>query len=95
MASALRVREVRLRVGALAGIATDSLLFCYEIATQDTVLAGSKLIIQELPVVIFCPVCQETRELPGIQRFRCPTCETPSGYNPPCVQSAPKETDVA
>ena len=46
-----KVREVRLRVGALAGLATTSLLFCYDIAAQDTVLAGSTLIVNELPVI--------------------------------------------
>jgi hydrogenase nickel incorporation protein HypA/HybF len=74
-----RVLEVRLRVGALAGIAKEPLLFCYEIATQDTVLAGSKLVVNEVPVAIFCPVCLTERELPGCQLFRCPVCDTPSG----------------
>jgi hydrogenase nickel incorporation protein HypA/HybF len=73
------VREVRLRVGALAGVMKDSLLFCYDIATQDTALAGSKLIVHEVPVRIFCATCAEERELPGVQLFRCPVCETPSG----------------
>ncbi len=42
-------------------------------------LAGSKLVIEELPVVIFCESCQTEVELPDIQRFRCPRCDTPSG----------------
>lgn len=74
-----RIREVRLRIGALAGVMKESLLFCYDIATQDTLLAGSILIVNELPVIIFCPVCRLERELPGVQRFRCPVCDTPSG----------------
>ena len=35
-----RVKEVRLRVGALASVIEDSLQFCYEIATQGTPLAN-------------------------------------------------------
>ncbi len=36
-----RVKEVRLRVGALASVVEDSLQFCYGIATDDTPLEGS------------------------------------------------------
>jgi hydrogenase nickel incorporation protein HypA/HybF len=74
-----RVHEVRLLVGALAGVTKDALLFCYDIATADTALAGSKLVVNDVPVAIFCAVCGEERELPGVQRFRCPVCDTPSG----------------
>jgi len=41
-------------------------------------LGGSKLIVEELPVVIFCEICGKNVELPGIQSFRCPVCNTPS-----------------
>ncbi len=73
------VREVRLRVGALSGVTKGALLFCYDIAIQGTPLEGSTLVVNELPVFIYCPQCLEERELPGVQRFRCPVCDTPSG----------------
>jgi hydrogenase nickel incorporation protein HypA/HybF len=76
---ALNVQEVHLRVGALAGVTKDALLFCYDIAAADTVLAGSKLIVNEIPVVIYCAVCREERELQDVQLFCCPVCDTPSG----------------
>jgi hydrogenase nickel incorporation protein HypA/HybF len=74
-----QVREVRLRIGVLSGIMKESLLFCYDIAIQDTALAGSMLVVREVPVIIYCPVCGEEKELPGVQGFRCPVCDTPSG----------------
>jgi hydrogenase nickel incorporation protein HypA/HybF len=52
-----KVKEVRLRVGALASIVEDSLQFCWELATEDSPLAGSKLVINKLPVVIYCYTC--------------------------------------
>jgi hydrogenase nickel incorporation protein HypA/HybF len=73
------VREVRLRIGALAGVTKEALLFCYGIATDGTSLASSVLVVTDVPVVIYCPACQEERELPGVQKFRCPVCDTPSG----------------
>ena len=74
-----KIVEVRIRVGALAGVSKDSLLFCYDIASKDTVLEGSALVVQELPVVIFCVPCTVERVLPSVQLFRCPVCNTPSG----------------
>ncbi len=77
-ASAKKINAVYLRVGVLAGVVEDALLFSYDLATQDTLLAGSKLIVEELPVLIFCEVCGKDVELPGVQSFRCPICHTPS-----------------
>jgi hydrogenase nickel incorporation protein HypA/HybF len=72
------VRSVRLRVGAMAGVVKESLLFCYEIASEGTLLAGSRLDVTEVPVVIHCPSCDLDRTLAGIQNFCCPVCGTPS-----------------
>lgn len=69
-----QVKEVRLRVGALAAVIEDSLQFCYQIATEDTPLAGSKLVVMILPVVMHCEPCNADVELPTLQSFRCPRC---------------------
>ncbi len=74
-----RVRSVRLKVGALAGVMTDALLFSFDLASEGTALAGSRLEIEQVPVKIFCTTCVATRTLNGVQCFRCPVCDTPSG----------------
>ncbi len=74
-----RVVTVRLKIGALAGVVADALQFCYEIVTKDTPLEGSQLLIQTLPVAVFCPRCERVVELPGVQRLCCPVCDTPTG----------------
>ena len=78
-AAATRVTAVHIAVGRLAGIEPGALLFSYDLAAEGTVAAGSTLVITEIPVTIWCPTCNAERELPGIQRFRCPECDTPSG----------------
>src|ERR1019366_5767145 len=78
-AGASRVLEVRIRLGALSGVVREALEFSYEIAVAGTLLEGSKLVVRELPVHIYCPVCCEEMELPSIQSFCCPACGTPSG----------------
>ena len=69
-----RVKEVRLRVGALASVVEDSLQFCWQLATEDTPLAGSVLIINKLPVIVHCAACGIDAEMDGVQGFRCPHC---------------------
>ena len=72
-----RVKEVRLRVGALASVIEDSLQFCYGIATEDTPLAGSVLIVKILPVEMHCDRCATVVEVASLQSFRCPICDEP------------------
>lgn len=75
----VKVNAVHLRLGALSGVVKDALLFSYEIACQDTPLEGSQLIIEDIPVAVFCPRCKEKRVLESVQLFACPQCGTPSG----------------
>ena len=72
-----RVVEVRLRVGALASVVEDSLQFCFGIATEGTALAGSRLVVKTVPVVMHCAGCDADVELEGVQSFRCPRCGEP------------------
>jgi len=71
------VREVRLRIGALASVVEDSLQFCYGIATDGTPLEGSKLVVKIVPVVMHCERCGQNIEIASLQSFRCPRCDEP------------------
>jgi hydrogenase nickel incorporation protein HypA/HybF len=71
------VSAVHLRLGALSGVEKEALLSCYDMACAETPLAGSRLQIEEVPVVIFCPQCRERRPLKSVQLFCCPACSTP------------------
>jgi hydrogenase nickel incorporation protein HypA/HybF len=72
------VSAVHLRLGALAGVAKEALLFSYGIATEGTPLAGSRLLIEDSPVVVFCATCGERRPVRSLQSFCCATCGTPA-----------------
>ena len=74
----VQVSAVHLRLGALSGVVKDALLFSYEMACQDTALQGSRLIVEDVPVVVFCPRCQERRTLKSVQSFACPECSAPT-----------------
>ncbi|MCB0208106.1 MAG: hydrogenase maturation nickel metallochaperone HypA [Anaerolineae bacterium] len=77
-ANAKQVETVTLRLGALSGVVKDALLFSYDIAIENTLLAGSRLHIEELPVVVYCPDCDAQTTLDGVQRFRCNRCGQPT-----------------
>lgn len=73
-----RIQAVHLRLGALSGVVKDSLLFSYEIASRETELEGSCLVVEEVPVVIFCPRCKAQRPVRSVQNIACSTCGNPS-----------------
>jgi hydrogenase nickel incorporation protein HypA/HybF len=74
----VQIEAVHLKLGALAGIVKEALLSCYEMACENTPLAGSRLVIEEVPVIVFCPSCQAQRTLSSIQLFCCAECGTPT-----------------
>jgi hydrogenase nickel incorporation protein HypA/HybF len=69
---------VRLRVGALAAVVEDSLQFCYGIATDDTPLQGSRLVVNVLPVRVHCEACRADSAIESLQSFRCSRCGEPA-----------------
>jgi hydrogenase nickel incorporation protein HypA/HybF len=74
----VRVRAVHFRLGALSGVVKDALMFSYEVACQDTPLMGSQLIVEDVPVIVFCVVCQKEYLLPSVRLFVCPECGVPT-----------------
>ena len=73
-----RVKEVRIKVGSLASVIEDSLQFCWDLTVEGTPLAGAKLIVNVLPVVVHCAKCGRDGELESLQSFRCPHCGEPA-----------------
>lgn len=73
-----RVKIVRLKIGKLSGVVKDALLFSFDIAAQNSLLAGAKLEIEEVPVVVRCNACEKNIELGHPPIFRCPTCNEPT-----------------
>jgi hydrogenase nickel incorporation protein HypA/HybF len=77
--AASRIHAITLRIGALSCVHKSALEFSFELVTKDTLLDGAELHFIDVPVSIFCGGCDREVELPGIQQFRCPLCDAPSG----------------
>jgi hydrogenase nickel incorporation protein HypA/HybF len=73
-----RVKDVRVRLGALASVIEDSLQFCWGVTVEGTPLEGAKLVISVLPVVVHCSACGKNGELESLQSYRCPHCGEPA-----------------
>ena len=56
-----KVSAVHLRLGALSGVVKEALLSSYKMACEDTSLAGSRLIVEEVPILVLCAQCQARR----------------------------------
>jgi hydrogenase nickel incorporation protein HypA/HybF len=72
------IDAVYLELGLLSGVMADALLFCYEIACSGTVLEGSRLVITQIPVEVYCLSCKAPKTLTSIQWFCCPECGSPT-----------------
>ena len=68
-----KVACVNLKVGKLAAVVPQSLLFCYEIAAKETPAEGSRLNIEEIAVSARCNSCGESWEF-SEPVFQCPKC---------------------
>jgi hydrogenase nickel incorporation protein HypA/HybF len=70
----VHVDAVHLELGALAGVVKEALLFSYEIVCDGTLLEGSRLLVKDIPIEVFCPNCNLPKALASMQWFRCPDC---------------------
>ncbi len=73
-----QVAVVHLKLGRLSGVVKDALLFSYDLACEGTVLAGSRLEIEEIPIILYCSVCLQERPAVSINNLCCGVCSTPS-----------------
>ena len=73
----VQVYAIHLKLVSLSGVVKEALLSCYEMACENTALQGSRLLIEDIAVVIFCPSCRAQRPLSSVQLFCCPECGTP------------------
>ncbi len=69
-----RVLATHVRLGVLSGVVKEALLSAFEMASEGTPLEGTALVIDEVPVVIHCAVCDagsaDARATSG-SRARC------------------------
>jgi len=58
-----RVSSVNLVVGKLTGVDVEAVKYCFDLCTEGTVLAGAKLVIDEVAGRGACDACGAEEEL--------------------------------
>ncbi|HEY8414341.1 MAG TPA: hydrogenase maturation nickel metallochaperone HypA [Thermaerobacter sp.] len=72
-----RVKAIHVRLGVLSGVVPDALEFAFGAVSEGTPLAGAALVIEEVPVKVFCAPCGEEHMLRQPFPMRCPACGRP------------------
>jgi hydrogenase nickel incorporation protein HypA/HybF len=79
---ASHVEEVYLKIGTLRALSVEQVEFCYEVLSKNTVLEGSRLIVEEIPGELQCAKCGYSARFTsqddtfhfGIPLLVCPIC---------------------
>ncbi len=72
-----RVNKIKLQIGEFAAVVAESLTFCFEMVSRDTVASGALIEIESVGVVARCDVCDLSFEVQD-QVFLCPRCGEPA-----------------
>jgi hydrogenase nickel incorporation protein HypA/HybF len=74
----LQIEAVHMRLGVFAGVDKAALIFAYELAREGTPLERTRLVIEMVPLVVFCPTCGQDRAPRSVYEICCPDCGTPT-----------------
>src|SRR4051794_38997599 len=72
------VTEIHMRLGPLSGVVKESLHSAYDLACEASATATAKLVLEEVPVVVYCPACAAERTLTSAVPLCCPICGVPT-----------------
>jgi len=68
-----RVKEVRLEIGALAGVETEALEFSLDVVLKNSVADGAAVVLETVPGRGWCLACGETVPVAALYD-PCPKC---------------------
>jgi hydrogenase nickel incorporation protein HypA/HybF len=70
----VQVKAIHLKLGALSGVVKQALMGSYEMAVAGTPMESVRLVIDEVPVMVFCPDCLARRTVSSVRMLACPEC---------------------
>ena len=72
-----RILAIHLKLGALSGLVPEALRSSFELGREETLLANTELVIEEIPIAAYCPSCDAERVV-EFPQLSCPNCNTPT-----------------
>lgn len=73
-AAGRQVKVINVRAGQLRQIVPDTLVYCWELVSADTPLAGSRISIESVPARIKCKACGHVTDVGAVPAFACGAC---------------------
>ena len=74
----VHVEAIHLKLGPLAGVVKEALVSAFELASEQTDFAQCALVIEDIPISIYCSQCNAERPVRCMQSFYCVDCGAPS-----------------
>jgi hydrogenase nickel incorporation protein HypA/HybF len=66
---------INMRIGQLRQIVPDTLVYCWELVSADTPLAGSRISVDYVQARIRCRSCQQVTDVGEVPLFACGGCD--------------------
>jgi hydrogenase nickel incorporation protein HypA/HybF len=70
------VKVIHIRLGQLSGVVTGALVSAFELARECSPFTDCRLVVDEIPVSVYCPTCAGQRPVDSIQLLCCAHCGT-------------------
>ena len=68
------VSVIHVQVGQLRQVVPDTLVFCWELVSEGTPLAGSRIDVEGVPARMRCRACGQVAEVGDLPVFACRDC---------------------
>ncbi|HEX3724692.1 MAG TPA: hydrogenase maturation nickel metallochaperone HypA [Pirellulales bacterium] len=72
------VVAVHLKIGPLAGVVKEALNSAFELAREESTLKEAKLVIEDIPIAVYCAQCQCEQAIDSWPSLCCGQCGTPA-----------------
>ncbi|MFH0924712.1 MAG: hydrogenase maturation nickel metallochaperone HypA [bacterium] len=70
-----KINKIKLKIGEIAGVLPDSLLFSFEILSKGTITEGANLEIEEIALTGRCEECKSEFRIEDYC-YQCPRCKS-------------------
>jgi len=68
------VKVINVRVGQLRQVVPDTLVYCWELVSAETPLAGSRISVEPVPARVRCRSCERVTDIGAVPVFACGGC---------------------
>ena len=75
--NAIKINSVKLKIGRMSGIVTDSLIFAFDaIKLEHSLLSDAEIVIEEVPSVCKCEDCNTSFQTDEMYFPSCSNCNS-------------------